>query len=107
MTDQFWVDPEGLGNAAGGFTSAADSIAKRRARIAELIDPARVRAAAGDDRAGRAFADAIIQAGGQLHAGVKAWEDAVRQTGGSLTDLGRAFGAVENNATESVNALRR
>jgi len=99
MSDNsMWVDPDGLAASARGFASKADQIRAAASILKELIDPSLVRNASGADSMGRAFAEAHLQMGADLHEGVVTLGQAVSSTGDGVKNVADTFGAADSNA---------
>jgi hypothetical protein len=107
MSDDFWVDPDGLRRSAEGFTDKQEEISSISVRITALTDPKRVTAATGGDSGGREFYSVHLDMAGQLHDGVRAWSSATGATGGGLRQTARAFTTVEDNATTAAKSFHR
>jgi hypothetical protein len=107
VTDAFWVDPDGLRDSATGYEDKATEINKAADMIMKLISGPMVLNASGNDSGGRTFAQAHLEAGGQLHQGVLAWRDAAAGAGQSVKQIAQNFTSVESVAHDGAKGLHR
>ena len=74
MTDQFFVDADGLDGGRNGYREKASELETLVQRIASLSSQSRVYSATGNDKDGKAFAETHLKSVGEIHDGIKVWD---------------------------------
>lgn len=106
MSDNdFWVNPSALAKSANGFADKSKQIASLCTRLRGLMQPGQLTTVIGNDPGGRAFLQAHLDAGGQLHEGLQAWTRAVGTTGTSVHTVASLFSTVEDDVTVRARML--
>ncbi|QRP46400.1 hypothetical protein [Amycolatopsis sp. FDAARGOS 1241] len=105
MSDEFFVDADGLTSSSSGFTQKAGELHNLAQRIHDLAQPGRVLAATGDDKNGKNFANVHLEAVGKIFTGVDAWAKAVDGTAGAVRDTADSFRDVDEAATRAASQL--
>ncbi|MEW2502048.1 hypothetical protein ACQPXB_47605 [Amycolatopsis sp. CA-161197] len=106
MTDDFFVDADGLTNSANGFAQKAGELRSLAQRVQALTNPSTVLAATGNDKNGTNFANVHLAAAGKIYNGLDAWAKAVDGTTTAVRDMADSFRDVDEGATELASSLR-
>ncbi|MFF0146451.1 hypothetical protein ATK36_3746 [Amycolatopsis sulphurea] len=98
MSDSFFVNADGLDNAAGGFGDKAAEIEQLSSVIRAAVEPGRVDHAAGDDKAGRSFSENHLSAVTPIFTGIAAWAQAVQGIEEAVRKMASEFRETDENA---------
>lgn len=104
MSDQFWVDVEGLDRSAAGWHEKARRIDKVRHRLG-ILSGSGAFAALGGDSAGTEVHRVAAKISDDLDDALQGWSKAVGNTGTSLRNSADRFQAQEDAGTEAGRAL--
>ncbi|WP_326566993.1 hypothetical protein VSH64_34825 [Amycolatopsis rhabdoformis] len=107
MTDDFFVDADGLTNSSTGFAQKAAELQALAQQVHGLANPGRVLAAAGNDKNGQNFANVHLEAANKIFTGLDAWAKAVDGTTTAVRDMADSFRDVDEGATELATSLRQ
>lgn len=107
MTDQFFVDADGLDGGRNGYREKASELDTLVQRIASLSSQGRVYSATGNDKDGKAFAETHLKAVGEIHDGIKVWAKAVDGTADSIGDMSESFRVADEGAMDMSRDLRK
>lgn len=104
MSDEFWVDVEGLDRSAAGWDEKARRIEKVRHRLG-LLSGSNAFSALGGDSAGTEVHRVAAKISDDLDDALHGWSEAVGNTGTSLRNSADRFQSQEDAGTEAGRAL--
>ncbi|MFG1646032.1 hypothetical protein ACGFMK_37630 [Amycolatopsis sp. NPDC049252] len=107
MTDQFFVDADGLDTGRNGYREKATELEALVQRIQALGSSGRVSEAAGNDKNGNAFAQTHIKAVGEIRDGVRLWAKAVDGTSDAIGDMAGSFRDADQGAFDMARDLQK
>lgn len=107
MTDQFFVDADGLDTGRNGFREKATELEALVQRIQALGSSGRVSAAAGNDKNGHAFAETHLKSVQEIRDGVKLWATAVDGTSDAVGDMAGSFREADQGAFDMARDLQK
>jgi hypothetical protein len=106
MSDgSFFVNSDGLDTGKDGFEQKGNEINDLALRIKDLINPDRVAYAAGNDQAGRTFAQSHIDAASKIHDGISTWADVVSGTSEAIGGMSNSFRKTDEVVTDASTQL--
>ncbi|UKD59060.1 hypothetical protein L3Q65_20810 [Amycolatopsis sp. FU40] len=105
MTDQFFVDADGLDGGRDGFDGKSAELRTLAQRVQSLANPGRIRDAAGNDKNGNEFSTTHIQSAAEIYNGINAWALAVEATRDAIGDMATSFREADQGAYDGSNAL--
>ncbi|WP_406634975.1 hypothetical protein [Amycolatopsis sp. WGS_07] len=105
MTDQFFVDADGLDGGRDGFDGKSDELRTLAQRVQSLANPSRIQDAAGNDKNGNEFSKTHIQSAAEIYNGINAWALAVEATRDAISDMATSFREADQGAYDGSNAL--
>ncbi|WP_020660767.1 hypothetical protein [Amycolatopsis benzoatilytica] len=105
MTDQFFVDADGLDGGRDGFDGKSAELRTLAQYLQSLSNPGRIQDAAGNDKNGNDFAKTHIQSSAEIYNGITAWALAVEATRDAIGDMAKSFRDVDQGAYDASNAL--
>ncbi|WP_051166131.1 hypothetical protein [Amycolatopsis orientalis] len=105
MTDQFFVDADGLDGGRDGFDGKSAELRTLAQRVQSLANPGRIQDAAGNDKNGNQFSNTHIQAAAEIYNGINAWALAVEATRDAIGDMATSFREADQGAYDGSNAL--
>lgn len=107
MSNDFFVDADGLDGGRNGYREKASELETLVQRIASLSSQGRVYSATGNDKDGKAFAETHLKAVGEIHDGIKIWAKAVDGTADAIGDMSGSFREVDEGAMDMSRDLRK
>ncbi|GAB3376841.1 hypothetical protein [Amycolatopsis echigonensis] len=105
MTDQFFVDADGLDGGRDGFDGKSAELRTLAQRVQSLANPSRIRDAAGNDKNGNQFSATNIQSAAEIYNGINAWALAVEATRDAIGDMATSFREADQGAYDGANSL--
>ena len=105
MTDQFFVDADGLDGGRDGFDGKSAELRTLAQRVQSLANPGRIQDAAGNDKNGNEFSKTHIQSAAEIYNGINAWALAVEATRDAISDMATSFREADQGAYDGSNAL--
>ncbi|MGW4399579.1 hypothetical protein ACWEHA_30185 [Amycolatopsis nivea] len=105
MTDQFFVDADGLDGGRDGFDGKSAELRTLAQRVQSLANPGRIQDAAGNDKNGNEFSKTHIQSAAEIYNGINAWALAVEATRDAIGDMATSFREADQGAYDGSNAL--
>jgi hypothetical protein len=87
----FFVNSDGLDTGKDGFHEKGNQIQDLALRINDLMNPARVAAAAGNDKNGQTFAQQHLAAAAKVHDGISTWGRVVGGTTDAIGGMANSF----------------
>jgi hypothetical protein len=106
MSDgSFFVNSDGLDSSKEGFHDKANQIQDLAVRINDLMNPARVADAAGNDKNGRTFAEQHISAVAKIHDGISKWGQVVGDTTDAIGGMAKSFRKTDEVVTDAGDQL--
>lgn len=105
MTDQFFVDADGLDGGRDGFDGKSAELRTLAQRVQSLANPGRIQDAAGNDKNGNEFSKTHIQSAAEIYNGINAWALAVEATRDAIADMATSFREADQGAYDGSNAL--
>ncbi|MFB9925922.1 hypothetical protein ACFORO_12915 [Amycolatopsis halotolerans] len=105
MTDQFFVDADGLDGGRDGFDGKSAELRTLAQLVQSLANPSRIQDAAGNDKNGNEFSKTHIQSAGEIYNGINAWALAVEATRDAIGDMATSFREADQGAYDGSNAL--
>lgn len=105
MTDQFFVDADGLDGGRDGFDGKSAELRTLAQRVQSLANPSRIQDAAGNDKNGNEFSKTHIQSAAEIYNGINAWALAVEATRDAIGDMATSFREADQGAFDGSNAL--
>ncbi|EFL09302.1 MULTISPECIES: hypothetical protein [Actinomycetes] len=105
MTDQFFVDADGLDGGRDGFDGKSAELRTLAQRVQSLANPGRIQDAAGNDKNGNEFSKTHIQSAAEIYDGINAWALAVEATRDAISDMATSFREADQGAYDGSNAL--
>ncbi|UOZ03259.1 MULTISPECIES: hypothetical protein [unclassified Amycolatopsis] len=107
MTDQFFVDADGLDTGRNGYREKATELEALTQRIQALGSSGRVSEAAGHDKNGNAFAQTHMKAVAEIRDGVRLWAKAVDGTSDAIHDMAGSFREADQGAFDMARDLQK
>ncbi|WP_409179303.1 hypothetical protein F9C11_22350 [Amycolatopsis sp. VS8301801F10] len=105
MTDQFFVDADGLDGGRDGFDGKSAELRTLAQRVQSLANPGRIQDAAGNDKNGNEFSKTHSQSAAEIYNGINAWALAVEATRDAIADMATSFREADQGAYDGSNAL--
>ncbi|GAA3558697.1 hypothetical protein GCM10022222_47790 [Amycolatopsis ultiminotia] len=105
MTDQFFVDADGLDSGRDGFDGKGAELRTLAQRLQGLANPSRIQAAAGNDKNGKEFSQTHQKSATDIYNGIRAWAEAVEATRDSIGDMATSFRDADQGAYDASNSL--
>ncbi|MFE3175349.1 hypothetical protein ACFXPA_17960 [Amycolatopsis sp. NPDC059090] len=105
MTDQFFVDADGLDGGRDGFDGKSAELRTLAQLVQSLANPGRIEDAAGNDKNGNEFSKTHIQSAAEIYNGINAWALAVEATRDAIGDMATSFREADQGAYDGSNAL--
>ncbi|MBB4687601.1 hypothetical protein [Amycolatopsis jiangsuensis] len=105
MTDQFFVDADGLDNGRDGFDGKSTELRTLAQRVQGLANPSRISDAAGNDKNGNEFYKTHLESATGIYNGINAWAAAVEATRDSIGDMATSFREADQGAFDASNLL--
>jgi hypothetical protein len=101
----FFVNSDGLDTGKDGFHEKGNQIQDLALRINDLMNPARVAAAAGNDQNGRTFAQQHLAAAAKVHDGISSWGEVVSGTTDAIGAMANSFRRTDEVVTDAGTQL--
>ncbi|WP_116205882.1 hypothetical protein [Amycolatopsis circi] len=105
MTDQFFVDADGLDGGRDGFDGKSAELRTLAQLVQSLANFGRIEDAAGNDKNGNEFSKTHIQSAAEIYNGINAWALAVEATRDAIGDMATSFREADQGAYDGANAL--
>jgi hypothetical protein len=101
----FFVNSDGLDTGKDGFHEKGNQIQNLALRINDLMNPARVAAAAGNDQNGRTFAEQHLASAAKIHDGISSWGQVVGGTTDAIGGMANSFRRTDEVVTDAGTQL--
>jgi hypothetical protein len=98
----FFVNSDGLDVGRNGFEQKGNQIQDLALRINDLMNPARVNDAAGNDSAGQTFSQQYLDSVTKLHDGMVSWGQAGTGTSDAINSMSKSFRQTDQVVTDAV-----
>jgi hypothetical protein len=101
----FFVNSDGLDTGKDGFEQKGNQIQDLALRINDLMNPARINDAAGNDSAGQTFSQQYLDSVTKLHDGMVSWGTAVNGTTDAINSMSNSFRQTDQVVTDAATQL--
>jgi hypothetical protein len=98
----FFVNSDGLDVGRNGFEQKGNQIQDLALRINDLMNPARVNDAAGNDSAGKTFSQQYLDSVTKLHDGMVSWGQVVNGTTDAINSMSNSFRRTDEVVTDAA-----